>query len=832
MRYVLALVVLVACGDPPPPIEVSNGRLTARIFPDPAQIVLLVDGTEVWRTEAGGGDGKPPNGFAAISTKSLAIQQHFGSYRFDENKDLTVWRAIDKLGAITATADGASFDLLADDTKLGTGTLAFVTTTKSGPDPDAAGFPRHVRIALTVDTGDSVSLSTPMPADEHVVGLGGQSFEVDHRGQHVPLWVQEDGIGKDPYEDDNYQGVWFLTGRLHTTHTPMPMLLSSKGYALAVDTTARAVFDLGKEHETSARFEAWERTLDLQVFIGDPADPVRDALGHMIAWTGKPATPPPAVFAPWNDAIFGSASVRQVAQALRTNGISSSVIWTEDWRGGGDTTLGYALDEDWHVDRTLYPDFEQLASDLHGDGFQFLVYHNTFVDSTADVYAEATGAGYPVRDTTGAPYIFTGVKLLDSTLLDLSNPASVAWAKSVMGEAITLGADGWMADFGEWQPTDCVLESGDDPMRVHNRYAVDWAKFNRDLFATTTPGRPPPIYFMRSAWLHSQPLAQVMWGGDQQTDWTDGDGFPSVIPIGIGLGLTGFPYFGSDVGGYMSQGTTPTTEELFYRWVTLGAFSPVMRTHHGRSARDNFQWQHDANSIAHFKRWTRFHQQLAAYLSGSVAQFERDGLPLFRLTALEFPGDDWAWSALDEYMLGDRILVAPVESQGAVSRSVTLPTGTWYPLFGGAPQTGTIAVDAAMTEIPAFVPEGTLLVLYPDGVDTVLAAPALPAATTLAEIGGSREVWLYPGTPATPARAAWHDTAGVTAPPQWTWTGRSGGSLPASATFDGSPVTVTAHAGYATVAITGDGTLALAGGGTLTVARGDATSTIVVRIWQ
>ena len=88
----------------------------------------------------------------------------------------------------------------------------------------------------------------------------------------------------------------------------------------------------------------------------------------------------------------------------------------------------------------------------------------------------------------------------------------------------------------------------------------------------------------------------MIWAGDQQTDFSEGDGLPSVIPMGLNLGLAGFPYFGSDIAGYMSQGTTPTTEELFYRWTTFGALTPVMRTHHGRSARENYQWEHDAGA--------------------------------------------------------------------------------------------------------------------------------------------------------------------------------------------------------------------------------------------
>jgi alpha-glucosidase len=476
--------------------------------------------------------------------------------------------------------------------------------------------------------------------------------------------------------------------------------------------------------------------------------------------------------------------------------------------------------------------FRNAASDLHGEGFQFLVYHNTFVDNTADVYAEAVAGGYPIQDGTGATYSFTGITFGPSTLLDLSSAASVAWGKGVMNEAITLGADGWMADFGEWLPTDAQLASGEVGLAVHNRYPVDWARYNHELLAQPLSGRPQPLYFMRSAWIHSQPLAQVIWPGDQQTDWSDGDGLPSVIPMGIGLGLTGFPSFGGDIGGYMSQGTTPTTEELWYRWVTLGAFEPVMRTHHGRSARDNFQWQHDANSIAHFRRWTRFHQQLAAYLEGSVASFMKDGVPLLRLIALEFPDEDWAWSTLDEFLLGDRILVAPIQIQGATSRDLTLPAGDWVPLLGGDHVAGgTITASAATTEIPAFVPAGSVLVLYPDGIDTVFAAPSRPTAT---QPGVAREVWLYPGTALDPARAAWHATDGPTsATPEWQWSGRPlDAGVPTSATFNGAPATVTQSADFATLDVIGDGTLTVAGGGALVIARGDNLVHTIVRIYR
>jgi sulfoquinovosidase len=819
VRWLCVAIVLlsIACGDDPPPIEVVQGRITALVYPDPARIAILLDGNEVWTTRAGRGSGKPPDGFAAVGSRTGTVEMQFGSFKFVDDPAKETWQGVGKLGAITTTASGATFTLKGGDRTLGNGRLTI--------EPDTL----HVRIELDVEQADSrVAIAAASPPDERLVGLGGQSFDVEHRGERVPLWVQEDGIGKYPDADDQYMGVWFLTGRKHSTHTPMPMLLSSRGYALVVDTNSRAIFDLAKTHDDTAIYEAWDRKLDLHLFLGDSP---RDAFGQMIAWVGKPARPPRTVFAPWIDALFGSANVRRVAQALRDNGVASSVIWTEDWRGGAEGAFGYALKENWRVDRSLYPDFEQLASDLRGMGFAFHTYHNTFIDSTSDIFGEATSSGYVIENADGSPFLFTGVKFNDTTLLDLTNPAAVAWGKSVMTEAIALGSDGWMADFAEWLPPDATLASGEDPMLVHNRYTVDWAKMNQEMFASPLPGRPEPIYFMRSAWLHSQPHVQVMWAGDQQTDFTEGDGYPSVIPIGLGMGLAGFPYYGHDIGGYMSQQTTPTTEELFYRWTSLGALTPVMRTHHGRAVKENVNWETNAGTIAHFRRWTRFHMQLASYLWGSIGSFEARGLPLLRMIALDYPDEAWAWTTVTEYLLGDRILVAPIVVEGAESRTVQLPAGEWYPLLSGPPTSGgEITALASREDIPAFVPAGSILVLYPDGVDTMLDAPALASATTLADNADARDVWLYAGTAANPAHAQWHDETGPEGTPQWTWSGRAAGALPTSATFDGAAVPVSIVADAATVTVTGDGTLAFAGGGTLTIARGvSASYTIKLR---
>jgi alpha-glucosidase (family GH31 glycosyl hydrolase) len=820
-----------SCGDDPhrSPVVVVQGDIEVRVTDAPAEIVVLRAGQPIWATLRGDDDGRVgPEHFAATRATEPerldgfegGVQMQFGSFRFGRDAE-TPWSAISTLQQVVVGPDRVDF-VMHDRAghPIGRGQVLVSATGSAG------GGEVVVALDMSSSGGNRTSLGFGCAEGEHFLGLGGQSWAVDHRGETVPLWVQEDGIGKADVDDDVYEGIWALTGRRHSTHTPMPMMLSSRGWALAVETSTRSVFDLCDSNPEQARLEVWDDHLDLHLFAGtSPAD----SIARMTAWIGRPAVPPTFAFAPWLDAIYGESNVRRVADTLRAADIPVSVIWTEDWRGGNDKTggaAGYVLEEDWRVDRTLYPDFEQLAAYLHQNGFKFLTYANTFVDSQADVYAEATQLGHTIHTVGGTPYLFTGVKFRDSTMLDLTSPAAVAWAKGVYGEAIALGSDGWMADFAEWLPTDAQLASGADALAYHNTYAVDWVKLNWELLrdAESADG-VERLFFARAAHLGSQPYMQVLWAGDQQTDFSDGDGMPSVIPMGIGLGLTGFPYFGHDIAGYMSQTTVPTSKELWFRWVTFGALSPVMRTHHGRSARANWNWESDAESTAHLRRWAKLHMQLVPYQRAMADLASRTGAPLFRPFVLDFPAWEPGWTLMDEYMLGDRIAVAPVMVPATSSRSVRLPPGTWYGFLDGQPLTSDgdapFEVGATVDEIPAFVPECALLVMYPQQLDTTISVGGTIVDTT--DIADDRDVWLYPCS----GEPGW--MSGLTEAGGLRYMRARGAFSPTGATWNGVPVTFTIDSGWATATVIGPGQLEVGGTELLRIDGGAADRRITLR---
>ena len=252
-----------------------------------------------------------------------------------------------------------------------------------------------------------------------------------------------------------------------------------------------------------------------------------------------------------------------------------------------------------------------------------------------------------------------------------------------------------------------------------------------------------------------------------------------------------------------------------------------------KKPRENWNWESSPASTAHLVRWTRLHMKLVPYLE-SIAHrsHDGDGLGLVRPVALAWPGaGDWAWTTTDQYVLGDRILVAPVVTAGATSRPVALPPGRFHPLLGGPGVDGgaTIEVSAPKAEIPAFVAGGTLLLLYPDGVDTVVDAPDDPAIVTAASIGGDRDLWLWPGDTASAAQRS--ASEGAAGSPGYVWSPRRADlPLPTVATWNGSPISLAASDGSVEVTLTGSGTLRFDGGGELEATGGEASRTLRVNV--
>ncbi|MSP54051.1 MAG: hypothetical protein EXR69_00350 [Myxococcales bacterium] len=579
--------------------------------------------------------------------------------------------------------------------------------------------------------------SVPCTGNDHFAGFGQHAQDVDHVGEAFPLWVSEPGIGK---TGDETQGDdWFLTGTKHASSYPDPFFIKPDPLGVEIVTESRVEVDLCTGDDWSVA--AWSGATEILFY--DVTTPMEAVQKHALR-SGSPVLPPAWAFAPWNDAVGGEDRVKHVASVLREAGATAGVIWTEDWKGGEDSVYGYHLIPSWDVDETLYPDAAGLASELRANGFGWFAYFQPFLVEGTDAWEEA--GEFAIRREDGSTYTFVGMTFETTTVLDLTREDARDWARGKMQAALDLGFTGWMADFAEWLPTDAVL-AGADALAAHNAYPLWWQETNAAVLSgpaessggESSGGETTGVQFTRSGWTGSPTLSPIGWAGDQRTSFDADDGFPTVIPMGIGAGISGLPLYTHDIGGYQSIGNEPSTKELWWRWCTLGAMSPIMRTHHGAFMAENWQFDSDAETLALYVTWSRVHGRMAPYRRGLAVEAQRQGTPLVRAPFLTWPDEDWART--DAWLLGD-LLVAPVMEEGAVSRRVDLPAAVgWFDFWTGeAAQTGTF--DVPLDSIAVFAPVGAIVPMYTDIADTLFDGP-LSGLVTADEVDTGRTVHVF-----------------------------------------------------------------------------------------
>lgn len=552
---------------------------------------------------------------------------------------------------------------------------------------------------LTVDGDAPDAIAVPVRCDFGATfhGFGEQYNATDQRGESFPLLVNEQGNGR-----TGEPGV--SIGDEHTTYFPMPYYLDARGFGVLFETNRMVEVDLCESDVEVAWIEVvGGSSVSWRVFHGPaPLDVIRQLGDHL----GRPAQPPPWAYGLWIGSQGGRDAVLAEVAALEAADIPVSVLWVQDWGGlrinpDGGSGVQYV----WLPDEDFYPDFAGMVSMLHDQGYRFLTYVNPFiVENLGERFSEMQDQELLVKDVEGNTYLTGAVPNFPQrdAFPDLTNPAAQQYVKQALADVVaTYDVDGWMADFGEWQPIDGVYFDGRDPIEARNEFPVQWLRASREALSEQRPDGDW-VMFGRSGWTGVQGTAQIHWAGDQITNWGELDGLPTVVPALINMGLSGQPYVTHDIAGFQKE--TPSTKELFMRWTELGAFTPVMRTHEGADKENNWSWETDAETTAHFRKFALVHCALAPELRELGMQAQQDSAPILRHLMLEFPGDATTYQIDDQFMLGSELLVAPVVTEGATSRSVYLPLGTWFNVWTGEELEGgqLVTVDAPIGQPPVF----------------------------------------------------------------------------------------------------------------------------------
>ncbi len=537
-------------------------------------------------------------------------------------------------------------------------------------------------------------------AKEHVTGGGEQFSCLDLRGRLFPIWTREQGVGRNKLTEltrlaDALDGSG---GDYHTTFFPQPSFVSSRKYFAHLDSYCYSELDFREKdyHE----IHLWSDGFTL---IFGAAESYEQLLFKLTGLLGRQSELPQwAMKGIWLGVQGGTERATRLEQLCKDGGIDISAVWIQDWEGKRVTSFGKRLQWDWRWNKELYPDLDKV---IQQDETAWMAYINPYLVEGGLLFEEAREQSYLVKNAQGQDYLFDFGEF-NCGVVDLTSPAAYQWYKDrvVKGNILDMGFKGYMADFGEYLPADCVCANGNTGLMEHNRWPMLWAKLNYE--ALEESGKLGDcVFFMRSGAAGSQRYSTLTWAGDQSVDWSEDDGLPSVITAALSLGMSGYGLHCSDAGGYTTLFHLARDRELMLRWLEFACFTPVMRTHEGNRPESNFQLYSDSEIIADAARLSRLHNALLPYMSHCVEENSRLGLPVMRPLFMVEDCERAYDRDLFSYLLGGDMLVAPVVKPGVQSRELWLPGGEWVHLWSGEKYSGDCCVAAPMGKPPVFYRE-------------------------------------------------------------------------------------------------------------------------------
>jgi alpha-glucosidase len=237
-----------------------------------------------------------------------------------------------------------------------------------------------------------------------------------------------------------------------------------------------------------------------------------------------------------------------------------------------------------------------------------------------------------------------------------------------------------------------------------------------------------------------------MWTGDTNSTW---ESLALNIPMFTTLGLSGEPFVGSDVGGFIGR----ANGELLVRSYQVSFLAPFCRNHKENDGYDQEPWRFGSYYEGIIRRYLKLRYALLPFLYTTLEEAHRTGVPLFRPLVLNYPEDSNTYNLDDEFMVGDDLLVAPIMKPDLTRRLVYLPKGTWYDYWTNKKVTGgtMVSVDAPLETVPMFVRAGAIIPTGP-AMNYVGEKPDDPITFNIyPDEKGTASVTLYEDDGLTPA---------------------------------------------------------------------------------
>ncbi len=491
----------------------------------------------------------------------------------------------------------------------------------------------------------------------------------------------------------------------------VPFLVSSLGYGMLWNNPAVGQVAFGKNYtEWTARST---RQMDYWLTV---ADAPRGILENYTAVTGRAPMFPEDRMGLWQCKLRyrTQEEVLSVARQYQKEGIQIDQIVIDFFH--------WTVQGDWKFDTTYWPDPKAMVEELHAMGIKVVVSIWPSVDRRSEHFWEMMDRGLLIRTERGAAqtYDYQG----DCVEIDVFNPEARQYVWEVCKRNYyDLGIDAFWLDNSE--PDYGVYDF--DHYRYMEGPALSCSNIYPQLYSRVfydnmkALGNEEIVNLLRCAWAGSQKYGNVVWSGDVPSTF---EALYDQLQAGLNMGLAGIPWWTTDVGGFMTDDVNdPDFQQLLIRWYEFAVYSAVLRMHGDRgpynipplddrdwgggylhTGQPNELWSYGEENYRIMRKYLDIRRGMHDYIKGLYREASENGSPLIRTMFYEFPEDGKCWELQDQYMFGDRYLVAPILRLNQFERDVYLPVGAWRDTRDGKEYQGGQVVHAMapIDSIPVF----------------------------------------------------------------------------------------------------------------------------------
>lgn len=464
----------------------------------------------------------------------------------------------------------------------------------------------------------------------------------------------------------NKQNYSYMKGekRINQMNITMPLFISSNGYAVLFDDYAAAEMIMSNP----IKYITEGKEPVSYYFINGGT--LEGIIKEYTLLTGRQELPPFWAMG-YITSKYGyktEAETRGVIDTLKREGYPVDGVVLDLYWYGKEEDMGRLS---W--DPIQWPTHKKMLADLKKKGVNTIIISQPYVLTNGraiDNYNELSSKGMFCRDSVGNTHEVT-IWVGSGGMFDVSNPDTRQWLRDRYKLLTDEGVGGWWGDLGEPEvhPFSIYHHNGKTAREYHNLYGNEWSRIIYDLYKEEYPNTRL-MTMMRGGTAGLQRFSVYPWSTDVSRSW---GGLQPQVTIMLNSGLSGMGYMSHDVGGFAIDPANPVDPELYVRWLQLGTFSPILRTHSQQVA-EPYKYPEQRDIILSLVK-TRY--QWLPYNYTLAYENASQGLPMVRPLNFYSKQDTRFDNIDDQYLWGRDVMVAPVMTQGATSRNITFPCGKW-----------------------------------------------------------------------------------------------------------------------------------------------------------